>query len=698
MTENAQSIAVKLASSTMELNIDPSDTWTLGLLGIDPQTLSADPDTANSEILQAARMFQNTLTNLVPEVTDSTATIEEWAAALEPRPQVPRFELSVPVSQFFDPETPEPQASDLFEMPNAPMRFNLIPYRVGTDGVNEDVLLVTITDEGDRGEEFRLTLTEEGQEISDDVVELPHVVSVTMRQQVPVVDGGTVAQEIPFSVEFGDNEFILIARHPLTAPGQRQQLLAALASPDSETTVIVKRGVTLGVPTGELCEDGSPGYREQRLVLDSVVTPAPLVLSDEQRIRLGGGLGVVQPMERVRIFHGDRSHSYWQDPVRPERYYYLPDRFLLARLPDSGHRPALKVRAVSASSEAEVRFTMEFSAQPVVEQGRLKEAMPKLEEQAQAKGATAPVRLEVLSEAQPVLRLALPQDGAPSTALTEREGALIDLERGVTHAETLKLEDFRLVYEALFGASLSLLRGEVRIGAGGGPPEDIPLELRLDRTAGEVLALVPGAVAPDRISARLTNVIESTVHVEQLTAVALCGPDRLALRVEGVPAGLRLAPGEGADVQLVPEKPLPATGFDAIHLDEAGIVAEPDQKVVWELVFDRSVEAHLARDVVVEAVPAQFEVPAGAGDRVLAYVVTVEHGSRSVRLTESELSGSTTVFVPVEPLIKGTQAPPIRYQTETWWQSGGIGVSPWRETDQTILLPVKTAPPTSGGA
>jgi hypothetical protein len=36
--------------------------------------------------------------------------------------------------------------------------------------------------------------------------------------------------------------------------------------------------------------------------------------------------------------------------------------------------------------------------------------------------------------------------------------------------------------------------------------------------------------------------------------------------------------------------------------------------------------------------------------------------------------------------------PPIRYRTETWWGSGGIGVSQWREADATILFPVKTAP------
>lgn len=87
--------------------------------------------------------------------------------------------------------------------------------------------------------------------------------------------------------------------------------------------------------------------------------------------------------------------------------------------------------------------------------------------------------------------VAQPDESALVTPVPERPGTAIDLELGLLHAETFGLEDFRVVYEALFGASLSLLRGEIRIGAGGGAPEDVPLELRLDRTA-----LLPIKTAP----------------------------------------------------------------------------------------------------------------------------------------------------------------------------------------------------------
>jgi hypothetical protein len=99
----------------------------------------------------------------------------------------------------------------------------------------------------------------------------------------------------------------------------------------------------------------------------------------------------------------------------------------------------------------------------------------------------------------------------------------------------------------------------------------------------------------------------------------------------------------------------------------------------------------MTRSVTAEAVPLLFSSLDRPGDRVAAFVVTVEHGG-TVRLTEAEFKGTTTVRIPIEPLITGAPVPPIRYRTETWWGSGGIGVSPWRETDGDILFPLRTAP------
>lgn len=275
--------------------------------------------------------------------------------------------------------------------------------------------------------------------------------------------------------------------------------------------------------------------------------------------------------------------------------------------------------------------------------------------------------------------------------MTERPGADIDLEAGLAHVETMRVEDYQLVHEALFGASLTLLRGEVRAAMSGGDPEDVPLELRFDKTVGDVLNVAPGAATLEGLEYRLTNAIESAVRIDRFAATAVVGDKRIALRVDRLAVGQRLAPGDKVDILLVAPEPIPPPGPDAIIFDQSDVAVEPDAQALWTLAFDRSAAAQMTRQVTVEAVPLLFSSADRPNDRVAAFVVAVEHGG-TVRLTETELKGATTVRVPIEPLITGAPMPPIRYRTETWWGSGGIGISQWREAGGTILLPVKTAP------
>ena len=141
---------------------------------------------------------------------------------------------------------------------------------------------------------------------------------------------------------------------------------------------------------------------------------------------------------------------------------------------------------------------------------------------------------------------------------------------------------------------------------------------------------------------------------------------------------------------LVPQQPLPAGNVEII-VDQSDVVVEPDRQALWRKVFDSSATPQLTTEIRVGAVPGQFVSADRPDDRVIAFVVTVERGG-TVRLTETALEAKAVVQVPVEPLLTGAPVPPIRYRTETWWQSGGIGTSPWRETDSRDLLPVKTPP------
>jgi hypothetical protein len=604
------------------------------------------------------------------------------------RPPLRRSELTVPVAP-----SATPADTDIFESGDGSQHYVLPRYALTFDrvGLVEEPRIAIADRNGTPT--LVLTLNETPSPATGTGrSELPHVLAVTLRYRVPVVSGGELVQDVPFpSVLLDATETVVTAELPLTTLGLRQQILAALASLDAGATLVVGRGITVGVPTDEQLPDGTPGYRVRKLLLEWTVPPAPIVLSEAQRNRLGGGSGGVQPLIRHRIAFNGVSHAYWQDPTQPEHFYFLPDRFLLARAPEGNRRPFLRVRAAATTGDDTPRIAFEFQARPVIDPDRLDAAQPQLEAAARQRGGTGALALEIMPDPQPLLRLALPVNGAPSSALTERGGADIDLEAGLAHVETMGIEDFQLIHQALFGTSLTLLRGEIRAAMSGGDPVDIPLELKIDKTVGDVLDASPGAAMPEGMGYRLTNAIESAVRIDRLAATAVVGDQRIPLRVDGLTAGQRLAPGEHVDILLVAPEPIPAPGPDAILFEQSDVAVEADAQAIWTLAFDRSAAAQLTRPVTVEAVALLFSSPDRPNDRVAAFVVTVEHGG-TVRLTETELKGTTTVRVPLEPLITGAPVPPIRYRTETWWGSGGIGVSPWREADGTILFPVKTAP------
>jgi hypothetical protein len=602
-----------------------------------------------------------------------------------------RADLTVPVAP-----AAAPTDADVFESPDGTVRYALPRYALQFDRVGTvDEPRIAIADR-DGTPTLVITLNEAPAPASGHgVQELPHALAVTLKYQQPVLGGGNpVVQELSFpSVLLDPTQTIVTAERPLTTPGQRQQILGALGSPAAASTLVVTRGIEVGVPTGTQAADGSPGYRVATLAIDCVIDPVPLILSDAQRARLGGGAAAVQPLVRLRVPFEGKSYSYWQDPAFPELFYFLPDRFQLARAPDGDREPLLRIRARDAIKAEELQVIIEFEAHPTIAAARLDAARPTLEAAAKSRGATSPIRLEILPQAQPILRLALPQNGVVSGALVERRDTEIDLERGLTHGETLPLADFNLVYDALFGHSLSLLRGEIRVDAGGGEPDDIPLELRIDRTADKVLTEELGEPGPEGFPIRFSNPIESPVRIEHLSAVAMIGDTRTPLRfqsVEGISMGPVLQPGEAGGAMLIPQQPLPAGNVEIV-VDQSELVVEPDRQALWRNVFDSSATPQLTTEIHVGAVPGQFVSADRPDDRVIAFVVTVERGN-TVRLTETALEAKAIVQVPVEPLLTGAPVPPIRYRTETWWQSGGIGTSPWRETDSRDLLPVKMPP------
>ena len=618
----------------------------------------------------------------------------DWKVFIpRPLPVLARAQLTVPVAP-----SAAPTDADVFESADGSKRYVLPRYALAFDKVGSiEEPRIAIADRSGTPT-LVVTLSETPSAASaSGATELEHIIAVTLKYRVPVISGGEVVQSFPFSsVSLDSVGTTVTAELPLTTPGQHQQIVAALASREASATLVVGRGITVGVMTGEALPDGNPGYRVRKLLLEWTAPPASIVLSETQRDRLGGASGGMQPLIRHRFAFDGVNHSYWQDPARPEHFYFLPDRFLLARAADGNRAPLLRVRGAAVTGDEEPRLAFEFQARPVVNHARIDAAQPQLEQKAKERGATGALALEIMPDPQPLLRLALAENGAPSSNMTERPGADIDLETGLAHVETMHVEDFKLIYDALFGASSTLLHGEVRAATKGGDPEDIPLDLRIDKTVGDVLSATAGQdTVEGYFTYRLTNAIESPVRIDRLAATVAIGDQRYALPIQNLTAGLRLAPNQSVDIVLTNlglppiQRPLAP---EAIVFDQTGVAVEPDAKALWDSILDKSAAAQLTREVNVTAAPAFFTSSDVPNDRVAFFVVTVENGE-SVKLTEAKLEDHITVRVPIEPLITGAKVPPIRYRTETWWGSGALGVSELRDVDGTILVPVKTAPP-----
>jgi len=273
-----------------------------------------------------------------------------------PNPLLQRSELTVPAAP-----TATPADTDVFESGDGSKHYVLPRYALAFDKIGP-VEEPRIRIEDRNGTPTLVLILNEtpSPAAGDGTSELLHFLAVTLRYLVPVLSDGAshgevVVQDIPFPTVLLDaTETVVTAELPLTTPGQRQQILAALSSLEAGATLVVGRGITVGVPTDKPTDDGAPGmhshlrlapgyYRERKLLLKWIVPPAPLILSEAQRNRLGGGSGGVQPLIRHRVAFRGTNYSYWQDPARPEHFYFLPDRFLLARAPEGNRRPLLHI-------------------------------------------------------------------------------------------------------------------------------------------------------------------------------------------------------------------------------------------------------------------------------------------------------------------------------------------------------------------
>jgi hypothetical protein len=291
----------------------------------------------------------------------------------------------------------------------------------------------------------------------------------------------------------------------------RDLLYQAMTDPAAGAKLIVRRSLPLAVPWS----GGAGLYVAATEAVDTVIGfTFSKDLDANVFTRMGSAAGApAKSWNVVAVNWNGRRHTYFQSLAQPDQVYYLPDAFKIMRQDAKPHAPALSVSAAGDDAESLV-LTLAYLAQPVWNPERIGAAAPALQT---LLSLSAPPSLALFEAVDPKLVLNVPTAGSPgASSLIEQPDALVDIAGGVRGSLSLDLARFRTVYDALFDQVSQVLSGEVRIVVEG-TTAAIPFIARAGDFVGEVLDIESQVdVAASKLTATLTNAIESPIHVEGL--------------------------------------------------------------------------------------------------------------------------------------------------------------------------------------
>lgn len=322
---------------------------------------------------------------------------------------------------------------------------------------------------------------------------------------------------------------------------------------------------------------------------------------------ISGGRGQEFKLARRQVKWRDSFASYFQDPVEPHIFYYLPDRFKLARRPEAPHYAMLSVRfGAGETADAEPRATVEYWAFPFVAAARLEAAAQALQGYVPNK---QPPHLEPLLVERPRLRLTLPLAGG-GAGEQQREDLLIDLRAGFCDTLTMGVSQFQELFDAVLGGASRLFAGsvEVRLPSVEGGVEQIPFEARIVDTVGQLLSFSSMVdEAANSVTLTLRNAVESRLRLKQLAFKLSRGGVPLPAAVQGLALPRVLSPGE--ELPLLLSAATAPAGGEELHVivdrSEAELLAD-DSAAVLDSILRADTPATYQRTISVETLPVVF--------------------------------------------------------------------------------------------
>jgi hypothetical protein len=589
----------------------------------------------------------------------------------------PRDKITVPISP-----TRDFNDQSLFEDPaNAAVKYALPKYAVAEVTI-EGQKRYRMAIEKMENDGWKLTIYIVQQPTQSNLPLLEHTVSAELKF------GQTIAKSLPLTLE-KENETTWKMTILLPETVDLDEVYPALTDSELKTALVLHRWVQVAVPV-EAAEvgiaiwpipDGHPGgrqlYKVEQRNLDMNLRPDPFIFDPqlhpyifEQVVKMSTTpSGYIL---RTAEWKG-RIHHYLQDKLRPCMFFHLPDCYKITRKPAAPHKPNMLVRFSSVDGTKEnLRVTIEYVAGPVVDLERLKAAEEVLKAFLPSPlpaNISEPVfqPLVVESVDQLELQLALPRADTSGAPLQKHPtGVVTNLtDKFSDEIADLTLEQFRTVFDAMFGESAVVFQGSLLVKGGGVmPDESVPFSARFQELAGQIFEEIEEPGPDGSILVRLLNRTESPVELRSIPVKILCDQQlidahigRISTLSDANTLPVRMAAGDEIRFEVVPDQPVSAASQRDAILDLDDVVVLTDKTAIWSAIVDDSVPAEYTRPITVHVFAEWFAPPSD----LIAIGVDFENGDHLV-LNKDKLEGQAKVQTSLEDyIVRKTQESEYRY-------------------------------------
>lgn len=606
-----------------------------------------------------------------------------------------RSDLEVPVA-------PKTQLTDtlLFEDPDTPSqkfylpRYDLKEEDIASAGgmVRRHVLKLT-TPAGDQPGKLEVGLVPTappGIDVAETGAQpLEHKITVALEFSRPIGQSGKAPDKLEFTsyLDAAEGNFRVILELPRLA--DTDLVAMVLTTAEFEPRLVITRSLRLGVPLAKTPARGRSRnkklYSERNVRLSCEVEPRPFLFRSDHPAFAGLNPPQGQPgLIRHLVHYEQKAHSYYQDQLQPDVFFYLPESLGIARDPEPPHAPSLKVRFESEGTGLDnVQAVIEMAAVPVTNHERIEAAEPVL---AELCPGLIPRFAPLTAGSDLRFRLGLPGNNA----FQDRPEARVDLVEGIVDGFTIPLDDFQVLFDAIFGASSILLQGEVIVDLGDMLQERVLFSGCLDDFTGEPLESFENPQGDTgAVRAILRNVIESPVQINSLTAMIARGDREVEATIDGLDLSqpLKLEPQASTEFTVRPVEVLEGTAPPDALFDLSGVEVLPDPAALWLAIVDQTTPAKYKQSITVRALENVFTGAENPDDTIGAVTVEFE-GGNTVELNSEQLTVTAELFLPIaDVVLRQVDAGQYRYRLRIIRSGGQTIDEQWRTDTSQILFP-----------